>query len=301
MKLGHEGLFLDRLDLDSLSPGTGSVWPTLLAPFSEPFYQMRNRDYRPQWGRFVQRDPNQTGQPVLMGSYHGQALTAPDISFSLEALYTDGHNLYQYLGSNPLNGSDPYGLFGIMGGLSTGMGMADMAADTMEQGYQGVSMGLSLQGMLDDYAYMQEADLDWALDWDASDDWLNPIGGGGEEYDDGTQGHAFAAAGKGPGKGLGGSKRRNLKPGSISLSNVRKIEASSIRGPPPKRGNAPIGTDGHPIEIHHVDGPNGPFREVTKTQHASLPTKQKLTRAERDLFNSARRDYWRRQWDSGRW
>ena len=32
MKLGHKGLFLDRLDLDSLSPSSGGVWPTLLAP-----------------------------------------------------------------------------------------------------------------------------------------------------------------------------------------------------------------------------------------------------------------------------
>jgi hypothetical protein len=169
MKLGHKGLFLDRLDLDSLSPGTGGVWPTLLAPFSDPIYQMRNRDNRPQWGRFVQRDPNQSGQTVLMGSYHGEPIGAPDIAFSLEALYTDGHNLYQYLGSNPLNGSDPYGLFGIMGGLSTGLSMFDTATGIADMGLDGVQAGMSLGDMLSEYSYNLDLDVEWAGDLSMSD------------------------------------------------------------------------------------------------------------------------------------
>ncbi len=46
-------------------------------------YHVRNREYSPQLGRFLQRDP-------------------------LE--YPDGYNLYQYVMSNPLNYTDPFGL-----------------------------------------------------------------------------------------------------------------------------------------------------------------------------------------------
>jgi hypothetical protein len=87
----------------------------------------------------------------------------------------------------------------------------------------------------------------------------------------------------------------------IPLVNVKKIRMERILSKPPKRGRAPIGRDGHPIQIHHTRNPHGPFIEVTRTQHNALPRPHPpLTRAERRHFNSARRDYWRRQWDSGR-
>ena len=35
-----------------------------------------------------------------------------------------------------------------------------------------------------------------------------------------------------------------------------------------KAGKAPLGPDGHPMEVHHTDGtPNGGLREMTRTEH----------------------------------
>lgn len=66
----------------------------------------------PQQGRFLQRDPNASGQVVLNDTawFHGQgAIIAPPM-LDLRSLYGDGMNLYEYLGSNPPNRSDPMGL-----------------------------------------------------------------------------------------------------------------------------------------------------------------------------------------------
>ncbi len=101
--LGHKGLFLDRLDGDGSSPR--------LVPFGHTIYHMRNRAYAPGLGRFLQRDPNQTAMALAeSAAMHGRGLGALSLAFDLEGLYGDGGNLYEYLGSNPWNRSDPLGL-----------------------------------------------------------------------------------------------------------------------------------------------------------------------------------------------
>ena len=66
----------------------------------------------PQLGRFLQRDPNASGQLVLNDKtwFHGRAPYLEQPTVSIRAMYGDGMNLYEYLGSNPLTRSDPMGL-----------------------------------------------------------------------------------------------------------------------------------------------------------------------------------------------
>ncbi len=103
-RLGHHGLFFDHF----LAAADGRV----LVPGAAGVYYARNRHYHPGLGRWLQRDPNATGLAVL-GALAGQgqaaatSLEAPDLT----ALYGDGPNLYAYVGSDPVNGRDPLGLY----------------------------------------------------------------------------------------------------------------------------------------------------------------------------------------------
>ena len=71
---------------------------------------------------------------------------------------------------------------------------------------------------------------------------------------------------------------------------------------PIPRSPPPTGIDGKRVEIHHVDqNPYGPYQEMLKRDHQRIRNpKQGLTAEQRRLFNQARRRYWERQWDAGR-
>lgn len=108
--VGHKGLFVDRLDVAMSVDASESP---RLVPFGHTIYQNRNRSYSPSLGRFLQMDPNQTAMALLSNTAsHGRGLGAIAIAFSMEGMYGDGLNLYQYLGSNPWTSSDPLGLSG---------------------------------------------------------------------------------------------------------------------------------------------------------------------------------------------
>ena len=101
-RLGHKGLFVDRLD-GEISSGIESP---RLVPFGHVIVHNRQRVYIPTYGRFSQRDPNQTAMQLVAGSHSGRGTGAIALAFSFEGWYGDGHNLYQYLGSNPAGGTD---------------------------------------------------------------------------------------------------------------------------------------------------------------------------------------------------
>src|SRR5690606_14590305 len=107
--LGHKGLFLDRLDVGIVTGPTGPESPRLV-PYAHSLYHNRNRAYSPALGRFFQRDPNATAQTLLASSSTGSGFAAVALAFSMEQMHGDGMNLYEYLGSNPWNRSDPLGL-----------------------------------------------------------------------------------------------------------------------------------------------------------------------------------------------
>ncbi len=95
---------------------------------------------------------------------------------------------------------------------------------------------------------------------------------------------------------------RRFTQGAFDLFNVRKLPDSQIMRRPPRRGLAPKGVDGYPVEIHHVgQNPNGPFEEILKVDHGRTPNPNRgLTDEERRLFDAARKRHWEREWDAQR-
>ena len=70
----------------------------------------RARYYRPEIGRFLQRDPRETALVLVMAARLNAAAMEAMANLSAGAQYADGLNLYQYLRSNPLLGTDPLGM-----------------------------------------------------------------------------------------------------------------------------------------------------------------------------------------------
>jgi hypothetical protein len=150
--LGHKCLFVDRLDI-GVSAG-GNDTPRLV-PFAQHVYQNRNRAYSPALGRYLQRDPNESGLVLLDSlAYHGETPTVAPSDMDLSAQHADGSNLYAYLGSNPWTRGDPLGLF-ITWLLP---GPSDFITG-------------ALQSLVTEYAANLEWDVEWAGDWETGDDW----------------------------------------------------------------------------------------------------------------------------------
>jgi RHS repeat-associated protein len=92
-------------------------------------------------------------------------------------------------------------------------------------------------------------------------------------------------------------------------TSVKQISPDKIKSPPKRRGDAPIGIDGHPIEIHHVgQEPYGEAEEMTRTDHrlgpnykTNHPNGNEDSQIDRNEFNRWKKQYWEQQWDSGRW
>ncbi|MCC6678160.1 MAG: hypothetical protein IT436_13545 [Phycisphaerales bacterium] len=110
-RVGFQSLFFDRNVAASESLSGGAARSMVVG--GRGVSQARNRVYHAGVGRFLQRDPNATGQPVLGNGnieFHGLAAVVAAISPNLGLTYDDGMNLYEYLGGNPVNRSDPMGL-----------------------------------------------------------------------------------------------------------------------------------------------------------------------------------------------
>ncbi len=173
--LGHKGLFLDRLDNTTNGPvSLGGTEAHRLVPFAHSLYHNRNRAYAPSLGRFLQQDTNQTAMSLLEGSYHGSAMGAAALSYSLEELYGDGFSLYGYNGNNPIGNSDPTGLSwresyeGVI--LPVVDAVTGMVAGDLLEILQGYVLMAEIHSFVQGAAYDREEQMDWALDWDSSDD-----------------------------------------------------------------------------------------------------------------------------------
>jgi hypothetical protein len=173
LRVGHKGLFFDRLDWGIVDPLTLEETPRL-EPGATLLGYNRNRTLHVGWGRFLQRDPNATGLPVQAGlGFHGDGFDASVQGFGLAVHYGDGANVYEYIGSDPLGGSDPTGLmeFSLGGQLATmAINSWDMADGMLETARIGVASGFSLASMIRGYSVFQSVDADWATDWSISDE-----------------------------------------------------------------------------------------------------------------------------------
>ena len=173
LRVGHKGLFFDRLDWGIVDPLTFEETPRL-EPGARLIGYNRNRSVHVGWGRFLQRDPNATGLPVQAGlGFHGDGFDASVQGFDLAVHYGDGVNVYEYIGSDPLGGGDPTGLmeFSLGGQMATmAINAWDMAEGTLETAATGIRGGLGLAVMAMDHNLNMMFDFEWASDWGASDD-----------------------------------------------------------------------------------------------------------------------------------
>ncbi|MCX6666598.1 MAG: RHS repeat-associated core domain-containing protein, partial [Euryarchaeota archaeon] len=98
-RVGHQGLFFENFNIGGLSTTAVGL------------YYNRNRWYSPSLGRFMQRDPNEAGMPIMTACAMNGDIMQLVAHLSIEGQYGDGMNLYQYCGSNPVNSRDSSGLF----------------------------------------------------------------------------------------------------------------------------------------------------------------------------------------------
>jgi RHS repeat-associated protein len=101
----------------------------------------------------------------------------------------------------------------------------------------------------------------------------------------------------------------NLEILSHNACNGKKLPDDRLQAAPKKRGNAPTGDDGYPVELHHRDQtPTGPLDEMTRTEHRLGDNYQKnhsntggsASQIDRKEFNDIRKNYWGQEYDSGR-
>ncbi|MFG0285955.1 MAG: hypothetical protein ACF8R7_16180 [Phycisphaerales bacterium JB039] len=97
-RLGHQGLFHDRLD--------AGVTSEPMAAFSTQLVQNRNRTLSPRLGRYLQRDPNGSGLPTPQS----QSATRTSPFVDAATTFTDGLSLFIPYAGNPVNYRDAYGL-----------------------------------------------------------------------------------------------------------------------------------------------------------------------------------------------
>lgn len=174
-RIGHQGLFFDRLDAAATNPQ--------LAAGGTGLYQNRNRTYSPGLGRFLQMDPNGTGLGVTVLGQSSLRWTPTITPLTADSLYQDGMSFYSYVDSSPTMRSDATGLF--MTFIDAGMTGLDMALDAvgaMDEAYMGVGIKLSFELMINSAAFESALDVDWADDWSDGDHSYSKAGATGAVF-----------------------------------------------------------------------------------------------------------------------
>jgi hypothetical protein len=116
----------------------------------------RNRTYAPGLGRWLQQDPNASGQGVLTVDFLGSRPPSPGLVVALEMRGVDGLSLYGYSKCNPVLHGDPTGLL-----------VSELVSPYATIG---LTAGQIAYGLVSQYAELQDYDADWASDWSAPDD-----------------------------------------------------------------------------------------------------------------------------------
>jgi hypothetical protein len=298
--------------------GTGTA---LLAPGGATvLYYNRNRWYSPSLGRFTSRDPNETTQPVVLSAYNGTTPYAGVTPAAIEQHYGDGLNRFAYLMSNPITGSDPMGLssdpFAEIDDVIAGIQGEKAAAISAVKGFIGSSFNtakliaefaLSMLPGHDAVMLMKAMYSGEEVTWDmilfAGLDVAGPVGKIGGK----AAKYMFKYADK-----LSDRSRMNMSAnarcmvgsrvvdGAFDILDVTRLPKSKIAKKPKQRGQAPIGVNDNRVENHHVEqNPHGPYVEILRTEHLrAVPDVPGIDN--RQQFNNARRRYWEREWDRGR-
>ena len=231
--LGHRGLFADLLDR-----GYGEL--TRLQPGGNPIYHVRNRAMK--GGRFLQRDPNGLGLPVLWIGYNGvliePVLSPPDLAGHAR----DGLYVHQYTGSNPVENGDPMGLFF---GPTLAVDMyTDYNSEVLDAG---MALSDQVKDLLGGYSFFQQWDLMWADDW-SQPDWAHSRGAMPSPGDDAAGAGGFAdggpiIAGRGPVGRMMRVIRRASRGSGLAMPSFRHIQ-DGLRKAQIKVGSMPRGKNG---------------------------------------------------------
>jgi hypothetical protein len=247
-RVGHQGLFFDNLDqpwvADQLAlDGNGKPLAGM--------YHNRNRTYLPKLGRFAQRDPNASG--MLSVSLWHSGLQPSQAAFpevDASCMYANGVSLHQYVGSAPTARRDPTGLdWGLTGQIAV-MGIQSYldASGTMQEALDGVSTVLGIRAFFQNAAFVQEQDVDWALDWTSSDDYFSAQYSDDPQATENTKGPTMAGLhGRRPSKviRIAGAKGSTYRSAFWSKNYSRKGDAFEAAKKLCKGGNAPVLHPGH--------------------------------------------------------
>lgn len=174
---GHKTLRVDRLDGEALTweydgedpesmAATGTFFETRrLEPGARLLGYARNRTLDSKHGRWLQLDPNASGNTLVGGAaYHGASPEFP-VALNIESRSMDGLGLQQYSTSNSITRCDNIGLYSI------GEFGEDFYNSNFSMPTPSSFMGAALSAMVETYAANQEWDVDWASDWSQGDGW----------------------------------------------------------------------------------------------------------------------------------
>ena len=189
LRVGHKGLFFDRLDAGISDPATGAETPRLW-PGARLSGYTRNRTLHCDFGRWNQPDPNMTGLPVQQAFvFHGSGLRESVQGFDLRGHFTDGANVFAYLGGAPCTRFDPLGTSMMVEMMGT-MGVRGMLAGALVggifggvQGYQngdivgGVARGMIVGAVAGGFGGMGAAVAQSAFAASAAGLWASVIQG----------------------------------------------------------------------------------------------------------------------------
>ncbi len=178
LRLGHKGLFFDRLDGGVADPMTGQDTRRLEAGSTLLGYN-RNRSLHTQWGRFLQKDPIATGLCVQEAMvFDGESMQCRAQEVDIMKHLVDGPNAYAYVRHVPLTGEDPAGLFfsfaDILGGSTWQAELQETSADYLQDAHK--TFKGHAQRVFGNIALFQMADAQWAQDWNARDDDYSVLG-----------------------------------------------------------------------------------------------------------------------------
>jgi hypothetical protein len=166
LKVGHKGLFVDRLDTGPLVFDM-YTWtaaePARLIPGAKLIGHTPNRTYSPGLGRWLQQDPHRSGILQVENLTH-RAPSASITAVDLRERLVDGHSLYGYVRGEPISRRDELGLYS----------WKKLGEDVMDSNFSvpGPSDFISgaLNELMSQYAARQMFDVEWASDWSLGDD-----------------------------------------------------------------------------------------------------------------------------------